>query len=982
MFANAQRHSFIQYSVKEGLAQSQVRDILQTTDGYLWIATVGGFSRFDGLEFRTFNKSNGLMNNLVTSLAELKDGTLAIACKGGVVLMKNDQFLPIAFPPEFSETIVFDMIEWEGALYMATNGNGIFRLEDDTTISRIEFGTSRHNFIRAVAAHQNALYIGTRRGLLRWTPAGHEILIDTISVNEISVREDEMWIATANDGVYRVDGNDTIRYTVAHGLGSMYQKDLAFDRSGNLWCISKNDIVRFNRHTSRFIPVLPLDPSKAANLEVIYSDLEHNMWIGTSGNGILKYTGDAFETYTINDGFAGDVVMNIEQGVNGDYFFATYGFGVIRWNGKLMEHITYSTHGLLNNTVWSLERVNRNQIWIGTSGGINIYENGEIRDFELNDSLPFKRTSVIFQSSDSCVWIGNRDGLLVVKNGRIVTPKRLRRLKIKEIKSFAEHDGLIWMSSASGVYAYPIDGNGEVLHIDQTNGLREDYVSCLTVDGYGHVWLGSEAGLTQLDPESLHTRHFDLSDKLSANIVNFVLTEGKKRVWAGTDNGLFSLNLNLLNEEDSILIKSYNEHDGLVGQECNQNAAYADNQGKLWFGTNGGLMRFDPDKSNELQSDLFFVKLNEVLVNFEPLENWPAASTVALKHNNNRLTFGYNAIHYRNPEKITYSYRLNGNESRWSPPVKERSVTYANLAPGSYNFEVRAKLENGRWSKQSASFRFTIMKPYYQTWWFILINIIVLFTLVYLGFRYRQQQIIRKRQLEEVQNKAKILGLERQTLNAHMNRHFIFNALNSIQYYINTNDRKLANDYLTKFAVLVRKNLDSAQVEYISLEEELDRLQLYLQLEQMRFKNRFDYQIRLSDNIKPKSVRVPSMILQPYTENSIMHGILPSQRKGKILIDIKLENSDLIIEIFDNGIGVETSMQRKRGNGPTAHVSNGMKITRQRMDLLRKITRKNYQIKGPEQISEGDKVVGTKVVIIIPQEAWVNAENEQTARFN
>jgi len=199
-----------------------------------------------------------------------------------------------------------------------------------------------------------------------------------------------------------------------------------------------------------------------------------------------------------------------------------------------------------------------------------------------------------------------------------------------------------------------------------------------------------------------------------------------------------------------------------------------------------------------------------------------------------------------------------------------------------------------------------------------------------------------------------------------MNRHFIFNALNSIQYYINTQDKKQANQYLTNFAALVRKNLDSAQVDTISLRDELDRLQLYMNLEQMRFKDRFEFSISLDEHLDAESLLVPSMILQPFVENSIMHGILPSERKGIISININSNNDDLRFELFDNGIGIENSLKQK--SVTTAHVSNGMKITRQRMELLKTMTKLNYSVEGPFQAVNETEVIGTYVIITLPMQ--------------
>jgi LytS/YehU family sensor histidine kinase len=205
-------------------------------------------------------------------------------------------------------------------------------------------------------------------------------------------------------------------------------------------------------------------------------------------------------------------------------------------------------------------------------------------------------------------------------------------------------------------------------------------------------------------------------------------------------------------------------------------------------------------------------------------------------------------------------------------------------------------------------------------------------------------------------------------MNASMNRHFVFNSLNSIQYFINTQDRISANKYLTNFAKLIRKNLDTATVDgnMITLEEELERLELYLSLESMRFKDRFDYEIS-AKGVETDSILIPAMILQPFVENSIIHGILPNQeKKGKISLTVEEENGYLLLAVEDNGIGVNQSITKKvdmEGD----HRSKGMEITSKRIDLIQKISNNDISLVGPYEVYNDDRSIkGTRVLLKIP----------------
>ena len=227
---------------------------------------------------------------------------------------------------------------------------------------------------------------------------------------------------------------------------------------------------------------------------------------------------------------------------------------------------------------------------------------------------------------------------------------------------------------------------------------------------------------------------------------------------------------------------------------------------------------------------------------------------------------------------------------------------------------------------------------------------------------------IRKIQTERLEDKSKMLALEQQSLNASMNRHFIFNALNSIQYYINRQDKLAANMYLSRFAKLIRKNLDSSQSELTSLGEELERLELYLELEHMRFKDKFDYKINIDPGLDADVIKVPAMILQPYVENSIWHGILPMDREGRIKIDVTTSNGAYVLAIEDNGIGIDASIKNKSNNG-SAYMSKGMRINQGRIELLRKLTERNIEVRGPYQLENDDGISkGTRVEIVMDRD--------------
>jgi sensor histidine kinase YesM len=213
--------------------------------------------------------------------------------------------------------------------------------------------------------------------------------------------------------------------------------------------------------------------------------------------------------------------------------------------------------------------------------------------------------------------------------------------------------------------------------------------------------------------------------------------------------------------------------------------------------------------------------------------------------------------------------------------------------------------------------------------------------------------------------RSRMLALEQESLNSSMNRHFIFNALNSIQYYINRQDRISANKYLSDFARLIRKNLDSSSENLTTLRDEIERLELYLKLEHMRFKDKFEYQIHVDPNVDQDAVKVPAMLLQPFLENSIWHGILPKETPGKVEVTVKNQNGSIEFTITDDGIGIDNSLRSK--SGTDSHISKGMAITSGRIDLIKLMTAQHIDLQGPYQLhGPQNEPIGTQVRIVVP----------------
>ena len=335
-----------------------------------------------------------------------------------------------------------------------------------------------------------------------------------------------------------------------------------------------------------------------------------------------------------------------------------------------------------------------------------------------------------------------------------------------------------------------------------------------------------------------------------------------------------------------------------------------------------------------------------------------------LPYNYNTITFGYRGICLTNPNKVLYQKKLEGLEKEWSAPSSEDYSKYANLTPGKYVFRVKSCNDEGVWDSIETTFSFIIETPFYLTWWFITICSALIIGGFYTVFNIRILSIAKK-QRQDFNRKVEMSKIELKALRSQMNPHFIFNSLNSIQHYIFHSKTDEAIKYLSKFARLVRIILNNSDKPTVTVEEDLEGLKLYLELEQMRFEEKFTYEIVIEKSVDVDYDIMPPMLMQPYVENAILHGLNPSEKKGKLIINLSAKDNFLICTITDDGIGREKAAEIKRTMPSNKHKSLGMKITEDRLKILNEINNSKLNVTITD-LKEGNESKGTQVQLFIP----------------
>ena len=951
-FGMAQDYSFITYSNGQGLPQSQVQCITQDDNGYLWVGTLGGLAKFNGKTFTTFALEKGLFNNRISCLQFIQK-TIWVGHEGGITRIKNNKAQTYSLGDNNRTVIVTDFIKYQGKIIASTEGSGLYIISNGH-VSKITLKNPDASTCRDLEIINGKLYIGTRDGLYFTSDLTNFSRVEAFKdrrISGIARAQNTVFISTSFEGLFQSDLAFKKFDSIPVQSPDLYIGAITSDRSNQLWLSSPEGIIRLspqmkqlNLNEANGLPV------KAINCS--FQDNEGNIWFGSDGKGLIRFANQNLQIYSTKTGMPSDLILSGTKLKNGSYLFGSYDKGAFKMNLQgICEKIPIPA-----TTVWDIEYFN-GLAWFATDMGIFSWDlKSEPKSYP---SKNFSTTFRVLKPLKNKLIVAGEESVGYIENNTLhhYPSFKFNISRDGNIRDITFYYSNILVATSKGLY--------ELNPAKKTQKLLKKFkasIASIETDVDNRVWIGTENGLEIFD--GINFTDVSYSSKSGARFINFI-HRVESTIFVGTNDGLYVFE----NSENSqVLVKHIGTNNGLINLESNINSSIYED-GNFWFGTSEGLAKLQFNVEDGFSD--FAPKLNiaRVLVNYREIDPLDIYNGLKLNYSKNNLIIDLDGISMEDPESVTFQYRLEGESDKWSPPTLNPTIILSNLDAGDYTLQIRA-ISGTKKISEISSFVITITPPFWRTWWFY----ILVFVAIAFGIRYYfRLQIKRERERNykiNLENKSRLLALEQQSLNASMNRHFIFNSLNSIQYFINTQDRISANRYLTSFAKLIRKNLDSASEgdNVVTLQQELERLELYLSLEAMRFKDRFTYEIDNQD-IDLEQVTVPAMLLQPFVENSIIHGILPDEtKKGEIVVTIKALGDQLEICIDDNGIGIDYSLNKKakfKGD----HKSQGMEITSKRIDLIRQMWNKDYELIGPFQMTNPDRSIkGTRVLIKIPYE--------------
>jgi len=950
--AAAQEYGYTHYDSKDGLAGSTVYCMTQDKDGFMWFGTETGLSRFDGTHFKNFTQDDGLPDNEVIQLFADSKGRIWIApfrkavCfyyKGKIHNRDND---PLLQHISIYDNVMHFAEDAQGNILMQETYCLHLLKPNGQTSSVFKIGNhSLTNVSIAVARAKGGFWVVEKDNLYEFNN------------NRFSLRKRIPFLLPHYSNVAIAD--ETMIYvnsmTTVSSLSIGSDKTIEFPNKSYLKHIR---VTTLDRHTvatlSRYgATVYSLDKPDSIQyflpsipVSGIIKDSEGSWWFSTLGKGLYRLSSANVENLKIRqDNVEGSAVTCLtrykESVLAGSYLQFTQQLSA-KTGKPDGNNIEFPRR---YNAVFTMCTLKNDRLLI--AGAAFIWQ--LTPEFKLEKSIDDFVVKLLFADHKRLLAGTNKNVMEIDPYSyptRLVVTDTIWHSRPTAL--YANND-TIYIGTLNGLYRLLPDKT--VQFLGEKIPLLRGRIAAVTQDSNYVVWVATYGrGIAGWKNGQIIKQITD-KDGLTSSICRAIFLDHNV-LWVGTDKGLNKIDLT----KPGYPIKKYTTGDGLATNIIN--VLYV-NEGKVFIGTPEGVTFFDEQKmSSQSRCDLTFT---DITVSGQTY--YPADMPSLIPHAKNNLQFNYVGISYKSAGDIRYRYRLLGLDSNWKE-TRETFLSYPTLPSGDYQLQVQAINKFDVVSKMITT-SFTINKLLWERTWFRLLLGVVFLAVVNLLVWIIVRRI-RRREQEKTSINKRIGDLEQLARKAQMNPHFIFNSLNSIQQYVMDADITGANKFISGFSRLIRQTLDFSSKPEISLEQELDYLSNYLELEKTRLENAFGWSVSVAADVNTAEYHIPPMILQPFVENSVRHGLrFRRDRNGIVSIHIKRENNYLVCVLEDNGIGRKAALKLKSVN-VIEYQSKGMSLTAERIAMLNK-DNPNKITMEIEDLEDGQhNALGTRVTINFP----------------
>jgi len=939
-----QEYNYAHYDVKDGLAGSTVYSEVQDHDGFMWFGTETGLSRFDGTHFKNFYTGDGPDNENIKLFIDSKNrvwiipfkNSICYYWKGKIHNQENDSLLRQLKISHELVSVIEDrhgniLIAEQHRLYLISPSWKITAINNFQGLSfsvmktgidisgRFEIATTltSHGFFLATVNEQKLVL---NRDI---TSFGGNSYSSLYLKPGLEIMQKENWLYFSYE-----DSRNDFKLALPDGFISMSEIN---DTS-----ISFNTIhgaLFFNTQSKKITDTF----LRHQTINAVTEDNEGSFWFSLLGKGIYRLASGRFLNFSAL--LQNRSVFSIQK--QGSVLYAgSDNFNLFLLNTKNNTvRLRKISKGITRGRIISLIVRDKNII-VGTDNGLFRFEN-----FVMKDSLKDFAVKSAFLNSGNKVIISASQGVYDVSLDNF-----LRQDTIWEERSTCAYKkaGFFYIGTLNGLYS--VDTIKKITYLGNADKIFQNRINSISESKDGALLVATNGSGIAIYKGNKVIFNITERDGLTSNICRniFVVPDG---LWVGTDKGLNKI----IFSDTAYHIKTFTQVDGLSSDIIN--AIYADGN-DIYVGTPEGIDFFDETRISK--KSICNLRITSLIVGRNSMQADTTAFT--LQHSDNNIEVSFIGISYKSAGNISYQYRLLGSDTAWQT-TNQTSLNYPSLSSGKYELQLKAVNKFGVQSNL-VKFKFTISKRLQEKTWFRLLFIASLIALIWLLMSY-WIKIIKRRENEKSETLRKISELEQMALKSQMNPHFIFNCLNSIQHYVIDKDIIGVNDFISKFSRLIRLTLDNSSKTDISLAEETDYIKTYLELEQKRFEGKFSFEI-IQEGINYNDYFIPPMILQPFVENAVRHGVrYRNDGQGKIIVKINKEVEYLICSIRDNGIGRKLSWENKSKN-PVEYQSKGMELTSRRIAMFNMAHASKISIRINDLEGENQKPVGTEVVVWFP----------------